>query len=340
MRDPWDVSEAEFPAAGDASEQLRFLLHYAVLAPSSHNTQPWRFRVGGNEVLLFADRTRALPVVDPDDRELTISCGAALFHLRIALRHFGYRAPTQLLPHAESADVLARVQLGERQDATPEEHALFYAIPQRRTNRLAFEPQPLPDLLLAELQAAAHDEGAWLHIVTGEPARNAVADLIAEGDRIQMADRRFRRELASWLHASRSASHDGIPAYAYGVNQLLDFATPAFALVIRTFDMGKGIGAADRDFAAGSPLLAVLGTDTDDPLGWLTAGQAMARALLHARAKGVWTSFLNPPIEVEELRPRLLAILGRAGHPQLVLRMGYGTDVKPTPRRPVGEVLL
>jgi hypothetical protein len=90
LDDPWKVSEGEFPKSGDAEEKLLFLLTYAVLAPSGHNTQPWRFRVRANEVELYADRTRGLPVVDPEDRTLIISCGAALFYLRVAIRHFGY----------------------------------------------------------------------------------------------------------------------------------------------------------------------------------------------------------------------------------------------------------
>src|SRR5918912_3713151 len=105
----WNVSENDFPKTGNASEKLRFILKYAVLAPSGHNTQPWIFRINQNDTVeLYADRTRALAVVDPDDRELVISCGAALFHLRLAIRHFGYTDITELFPHSEDKDLLAR----------------------------------------------------------------------------------------------------------------------------------------------------------------------------------------------------------------------------------------
>ena len=90
LSDPWEVFEADFPKTRDAGEKLRFLLNYAVLAPSGHNTQPWLFKVRNSEVELYTDRTRGLPVVDPEDRALVISCGAALFNLRAAVRHFGY----------------------------------------------------------------------------------------------------------------------------------------------------------------------------------------------------------------------------------------------------------
>ena len=37
-RNPWAITEQDFPVAGSVEEQLRFLLGYAILAPSSHNT--------------------------------------------------------------------------------------------------------------------------------------------------------------------------------------------------------------------------------------------------------------------------------------------------------------
>ncbi len=139
LLNPWDVREADFPATGPPAEQLRFLLHYAVLAPSGHNTQPWLFKIDGDTVELYADRSRALPVVDPDDRELTISCGAALLHLRVALRHFGYTGTVNPFPDPEDPDLLARVCMGKSREASAGEHALFQAITMRRTNRQAFE---------------------------------------------------------------------------------------------------------------------------------------------------------------------------------------------------------
>src|SRR5215204_5849075 len=111
-------------------------------------------------------------------------------------------------------------------------------------------------------------------------------------------------------------------------------------LVIRSFDLGKGQAARDRDLAEGSPLLVVFGTVSDGPAAWLATGQALQRVLLCARAAGVWSSFLNQPIEVTELRPRVADAIGRRGkHPQLLVRFGYGPSIKPEPRRPVAEVL-
>ena len=244
--DVWNVCADDFPAEGSSEEKLWFMVQYAVLAPSTHNTQPWLFRIHGNLVELYADVARALPIVDPDNRELIISCGAALFHLRTAIQYFGYKCQVETFPEPGEPALLARVHLGFKCETDAEEVLLFNAIPKRRTNRLPFQNETVPDALLAVLTRNAANEGAWLQIVESEDARYAVADLVAEADRIQWAAKRFRRELAAWLTPAQAARRDGIPGYTKGITKLPAHAAP---LVIRTFDLGQGQAAKDWDIA-------------------------------------------------------------------------------------------
>jgi hypothetical protein len=332
--DAWDVREDDFPRGAPLAEVFAFLLNYAVLAPSSHNTQPWRFRLTNEFVEVYADRTRGLPVVDPDDRALLISCGAALFHLRVAMRYFGLSDAVELLPTSDN-DLLARVRLNGDFSATQDTQAMFRAITKRRTNRQAFEAREVPDSLLVDLQTAAQREAASLIIVRGDYRRTAIVDLIAAGDRIQLGNKSFRRELAAWVRPNHSDAHDGIPGYGFGFSDVVALTGP---FVIRTFDLGNFQAARDRELAEGSPVLAAITTSGDLPVHWIAAGQALARVLLLARANRIWASFLNQPIEVESLRPQVREALDTEGYPQLILRMGYAPEVRPTPRRPVEEV--
>ena len=164
LNDSWNVSEEGFPVQGGPQEKLRFVLNYAVIAPSGHDTQPWLFRLNDDKVEMYADRTRGLAVVDPEDRALVISCGAVLFYLRMALRHFGHVGEVETFPDPEDPDLLARVRLGREHEATEEEQRLFQVIPKRHSNRQAFENLQVPGRLLSALQAAAWKEGAWLHL--------------------------------------------------------------------------------------------------------------------------------------------------------------------------------
>ena len=342
----WNVGESDFPKDGSLSEKFHFLLRYAILAPSGHNTQPWLFKIVGNNIIeVYADRSRALPLVDPDDRELIISCGAALYHLRLAANHFGIADEVQGLPDKNNPDFLARVSLSDDVEGTIKKQAendapLFEAITKRRSNRSPFENRRLPNDLLTSLKDSASANGAWLDVIDdNEDKKNILADLISQGDRIQLSDKRFRRELAAWIHPNRSKSQDGMPGYAHRMTH--DIASHIGPFLIRTFDIGKGQAAKDKDLASGSPVLAVLGTDADEPLNWIQTGQALERILLQARAKNVWTTYMNQPIEVSELRPKLLEALGRAtGFPQLLMRMGYGKEVRPTPRREIDDVMI
>ena len=334
--DPWNVVEGSFPRTSHASEQLRFLLQYAVLAPSTRNVQPWKFRLVDTEVELSVDTTRALPVVDPQCRELVISCGAALLYLRVALRHFHFAGTLRYFPDPEDPNLLARLGLGDPATPTADEEAMFKALPRRHTCRLPFRSDTVFQPVLDALAQAAEANGAWLRTIDGREARAAVAHVIAEADVVQQNDARYRRELAAWLRPNRAQESDGLPGYVFGWGDFKAWFAPFAA---RWLDSGKRRAAHDRELAEAAPLLALLGTPTDTPADWLNAGQALAQVLLLARSQGLQASYFNAPLEVPELRQRLLSILHRSGAPQLLLRLGRVTEGRPTPRRPVGEVL-
>lgn len=335
--DPWRVRERDFPAGGTMAERLAFLLNYAVLAPSSHNTQPWLFRVHADAIDLLADRRRGLPVVDPHDRELVISCGAALEFLATSVRYFGHEADVKPFPEAAARDLLARVQCGARADPDPDTKSRFAAIPERRTTRLPFAPDPVDAVTVERIRALASAHGVGLNFISNPDQCRTIAALVARGDRVQFADRRFRRELALWIHSRRGRKRDGISAAGFGMPDVL---SPAGAFVVRTFDLGDRVATRDADIAAGSPLLGLLHTTTDTPDDWLRTGRALAGVVLGATAAGVRSSYLNQPIEVESLRPELAAAAGLESFPQLLLRFGHGPLVKPAVRRPLREVVV
>ncbi|MGY1712529.1 Acg family FMN-binding oxidoreductase [Geodermatophilus sp. SYSU D00758] len=304
------------------------LVGAAVRAPSSHNTQPWRFRLADGGIDLLADRSRALPVNDPRDRELTASCGAALFLLRVATAAAGLRTAVTPFPAGEDDDLLAAVRL----DAGPAEvpRGPADAIPRRRTHRGGFRPEPLPDGLVGALDAATAEQGAVLRWVPPGAVRDEVARLVAEGDRAQFADPAWRRELASWMHPRGRG--DGLP--------VPPVAGVLTRLAVAHLDLGGPTARRDERLVRRAPSLAVLVTDGDGPRDWLAAGQALASLLLVAADAGVHAGYCNQPCQVAPLRPVLHAALAVPGHAQLVLRLGTPARLgPPAPRRPVHEVV-
>ncbi len=335
-QDPWSVLESDYPAQGTQAEQWEFLLRYAILAPSSHNSQPWKFRHRHASLEIHADRERACPVVDPQDRELIMSCGCALFHFKVAMRHFGCLGQIEILPE-HNPNLLARLHWGAEVETEAIQSKLFSAITERRTNRQPFKDKPLPSELFEQLKGTAASENASLHSIEDEPTRFALADLIWKADRTQWANAEFRRELSRWILPNHSLRQDGIPGYAAGVDDLMSSVGP---LVVRTFDLGEGEAARDQELAIGSPRLVVVCTPGDSPRDWVSAGQALAAVLLHARSENIWASFLNQPIEVPGIRHQLKSLIDTTQSPQCILRLGYADAVRPTPRREVEEVLF
>jgi nitroreductase len=312
-------------------KRIQNILQGATLAPSSHNTQPWLFEVGDSSIRLYADRTRALPVNDPDDRELLISCGCALLNLRVAAAHEALATEVSLPTEPDDEDLLAEVRLIEGKTPDQSDLALFPSIQKRRTCRKKFADRDVDEATVEELSAAVAKEGADLQIVRDPSNRKEVAALVAEGDATQWSDPSWRRELAAWMHPRRRG--DGLV--------LPGIVAPVARTVVRTFDMGRRIAANDAQLAIESQVIAVISTQHDHPNARLRAGQALERFLLSACAAGLQASYLNQPIQVSTLRPKLQNLLKLAGYPQVLLRIGYPIDEvpPPTPRRDLNVVL-
>jgi nitroreductase len=308
---------------------LEELVSAGIRAPSSHNTQPWLFERTSNGLAVLADRTRALAVNDPYDRELTISCGAALFNIEVAAAHLGYATSLDVLPDPDNADLLTEVTITPRANATRADE-LYNAIETRQTTREPFDPEPISDALRRRLSDIAENHNTALMVV-GDDKRRDLAELVAEGDRIQFADRRWRRELASWMHPRRKG--DGLV-----VPEVAGLATRA---VVTAFDVGKSIAGKDHDLITDAPLVAVLSTGRDDAGTWIEAGRALEHILLVAAADGLQVGYLNQPCQVDSLRGRLQTLLEPPQYPQVVMRFGKPSKAsRRAPRRPVQDVLV
>lgn len=313
------------PSDDDLSE----ILELATRAPSSHNTQPWRFVVAANQVALYADRDRALPVNDPDGRELVISCGAALLTLRVAAAHLGRATRVSVGPVRGDPDLLARVEFDDNLPPDGALADLHGAIARRQTCRGALSNDPVDPRVLEQFAQAAAAEGTSLHVLDAR-AQEPLAQLVEQGGKIQFGHRAWRRELASWMH--RPGSVDGLRVPA--------LALPVTRLVVSRLDVGSRAGRRDARLVRAAPVLLVLSTDVDGIPEWLHSGQALQRVLLVAAREGLSAGFLNQPCQVGgQLRSDLAGVVGVPAVPQVVLRIGVAIKPgAPTGRRPLREV--
>jgi hypothetical protein len=322
------------------------LVASAARAPSLHNSQPWRFRLRENAIELHSDPERMIPQVDPDGREMLISCGAALYGLRLGLRRLGFIPVVELMPDSVGpgsapSGPLACVRPGGRARPSRDELDLISALPHRHTHRGPFGPGRVPERLLSALTEDAAAEGAEL-ILLSEPQASELARLTETARGLQAASPPVQAEERSWARPPGSTARDGVPARARPGPAPISWPRPQ-----RREDPAHE-PLAPRDFGSpgelppGGPLpsaTAVLTTPGDTPADWLRAGQALHRLLLRAATRWVFASLHSQALESPRLRAQVRDDLGIHGTPQMLLQFGRANTAAATPRRPVTEVI-
>lgn len=311
------------------------IVRYAAMAPSLHNTQPWRFRLAGSQLELRADVTRHLTATDPDGRQLLISCGAALLGARLAVRSLGREERVTLLPDEGDVDLLARLSVGEPSRCTERDARLLAALPRRRTVRGGFLDAEVDGKLLVDLQRAAAAEGARLYLLEHPGHRRAVTELVAAAERAQRAHPDVQRELHAWTPAQGQARPDGVPSWSYPTST---GAAGPQELAPRDFDADRRWGQLAAPGPAGPGLVAVLLTPADTRRDWLVAGSALLAVLATAAAADMQASLHSQPIGLSGLRSLIADEVAVGEQPQMLLQLGHAEPGPATPRRAPADV--
>lgn len=321
-------TRTRFPSAPDAeiatpapAALLPLLAAYGALAPSPFNVQPWCFRVGRHLLELCLAPGHGAPQGPRSYRELVIACGAALFNMRVALRHFGYHDGVTVWPHADDDRTVAQIRPIEPRRETNYNRALFRAVPVRHTVRSLvrpFESRALPNDLVDEFTSAARACGGWLHVVTSASDRRALADLVFE------AGAEYRAQLL------------GTPIED-GLND--SDAADDVESELRTLAAIHADAHRAAHMLRDAPLVAILGTDDDDPARWVAGGEALEHVLLLAAAHGVFAAYANHPLRLADLRPWVSAIASRHGQAHVLLGLGFTSPPPGPPRRLPSDVI-
>jgi Nitroreductase family len=322
----------------DLAERAGYLIELAARAPSVHNTQPWRFTVTGQAIELYADASRQL-MEDLAGREMIMSCGAALFGLRLAIRSLGYQSEVDLFPESGQRRLLARVRAGRPAPMTPDERAMLKAVPHRHTHRGAFEPGPLPVGLLDHLRDDAAAEDATLTVIDDGPAYQRLAAILAAWSRwrdlypTSPAEIRTQAETLRWTRDADSQARDGVPAHAFPAAA----SGGAGRLPQRDFDLDRGWGFPPPG-GPPAPVTAVMVAQGEDEESWLRVGQALQRILLRAASRWVFARLQTQPLQSASVRAQLRSSLALPGSPQLLLELGVVRTSHPTARRPARDL--
>jgi hypothetical protein len=321
------------PLQGLAGADLQTeLVRYATMAPSSHNTQCWKFARDQDAITILPDFARRCPAVDPDDHHLFVSLGCAAENLLQAARAHGLHGEASFDPAREAV----RIALAP---ATAESSELFKAIPARQSTRADYDGRPLAADELRRLEAAGSSPQVRVLLLTGRPALDKVLDFVIQGNTAQMNDKAFVDELKAWIRFNGSdavARGDGLFSKSSG--------NPEVPRWLGTLMFGLFFTArAENDKYTGhlrsSAGVAVFAGARADKAHWVEVGRAYERFALQATALGVRTAHVNMPVEVAALRPTFAQAIGLGGEgPDLVVRFGRGPTLPPSLRRPLQAV--
>lgn len=327
---PWDVDFSGFNAEGSEKDKLKFLIHFAVLAPSSHNSQPWSFEVGQNEIMVRADMSRTLPESDKNLRQLFISLGCAIENIVIAADYFGYSSRVEY-----GADSARLIFANAPQKNDPKHLAKYISL--RRTNRMRYGSR-LPDGFLKEVKEGA-SRGAAVHIVTEKEKKDTIADAVLDSMEEAMDDDDFRKELSHYVKNNLTSSPVGMPAFGMGIPTPLSFIAP---FILRKVNMARKSRKQDEEILkTHTPAYVVIATREDAPAAWMEAGRTYERMALLATKHGVATAPMAAVIQIGDFYKRVQEVLGISERPQFFARIGYPEkDAAHSPRLNAEEVII
>jgi hypothetical protein len=318
--------------ASNAAAVQRELVRCAKLAPSSHNTQCWKFALEARAITITPDPTRRCPVVDPDDHHVFVSLGCAAENLAQAALAHGLKAE----PAFDAARDALRIALAP---TAAVRSALYQAMPQRQCTRAEYDGRPLSVDELRLLEQAAGGHGVQLLLLNDKAALDRVLEFVVQGNSVQFNDKAFVDELKSWIRFSSNEAvrrGDGLSAASSGNPTLPDWlGRLIFDFVVTPKSENDKVARHVRSSAG----IAVFVGARDDKGGWVDVGRAYERFALQATALGIRNAHLNMPVEVASLRPAFASAIGLAGQrPNLVIRFGRGPTLPPSLRRPVPAV--
>jgi hypothetical protein len=318
---------------GDVDADPRPLVHYATLAASSHNTQPWRFRCQPGRITVAADLSRRCPAVDPDDHHLYASLGCAVENLLLAAEAAGRRGTVTFDGSAAAVHI-------DFAAAPARRSALFEAIPTRQCTRTEYEERALTRSERAALEAVGNGSGVSMRLITTDLEREQVAQYVMQGNIAQFADAAWKRELRQWIRfdvAEAEASGDGLFGPVMGSPQAPRWLGELFA---RFMMNARSQNQRDLHNIRRSGAVAVFLSEQDDAPHWFEAGRCYQRVALQADALGLRSAFINQPVEVAALRGEFARYLGvSGGRVDLVIRLGHGPRMPYSLRRPLESVM-
>jgi hypothetical protein len=316
------------------SEVIRDAVELACRAPSLHNSQPWRWVADGDVLHLFADPSRIGHYTDSTGREVILSCGAVLDHLRVAMAAAGWQAIIEKYPNPNDDEHLSSIEFRRMEFVSGAQRALAEAIRRRRTDRLPYAAPSDWEVFAAALRSVIDNSGADLDVIDDD-TRPALADATRMTEQLRQRDSSYQAELEWWT--GYCDGQEGIPRSA-----LVSESEAQCVDVARDFPT-SGDSSRRAELDRDHSKILVLSTYDDSRGNVLRCGQVLSTVLLECTVAQLATCTLTHLIEIDASRQVVRRQIARIAEPQVLIRVGQAPPNEPppppTPRRPLADVL-
>ena len=335
------INISDFPTKADLESQIRFLLNYAILAPSTHNSQPWLFKIRARECDIYYDSKLLLPEADPKTRDLHISIGCAVENLILAAKYFNIFDSVSYGPFQKD-NHLAIIYFKDYTGMTNSEYkAVLDTIVKRINARGLFSSEPVPDNIINSIHSKIGNyliNGIELHLVTDENKIIKLARLTVEGLRVAYRRSTFRKEMSRWMHNSLTAKKDGLPGYALRMPLFASFILPT---LVKWFDLGALLSKLNYRSFSSAPLVLVIAASDDNPNTWLDVGRLGERLMLEFNNLGWQTSIFVAALEMGNFYKEVQKVIDIDQMPQFLFVVGKIDKLhKLTPRHKLSRKLI
>lgn len=333
---PWEVDYKEFYNLTGDEDRFKFLLRFAILAPSSHNSQPWKFRIDDNQITVFSENSRALPKSDKDGRQLFISLGTAIENILTSADFYGYKTDIRYFP-TDIPDAVVSISLTRVRNELNSDEKLIRSIINRHTNRNKYSDKKLSDGFLGWIRSLSSDKFK-IHIVDDKKQKDAVSDIVADAMIEAMDDKDFRSELSKYVRSNITKEKVGMPMFGFGVPTIPSLVVP---YVLGKFNLNR---LSKKDDSAllkdHTPYFVIINSIEDNQESWIKSGRIFQSIALMAEREGIKTAPMAAAIQIGDNYKKLKATIQTDFRPQVFFRMGYAEINTPhSPRLDVGEVL-
>lgn len=333
----WDVNIDDFYNNQTDIDKLKFLLKFAVLAPSSHNTQPWSFSVTENTIKVYREKTRRLPIADVNDRQLFLSVGCAIENIIVAANYYNYLTEIEYNQDPSKKDLMAVINFKREIMKLNDKNHLIKFIKLRRTNRNKFKNEVIDKNLIISFSNLQIDN-ATICIIEDREKLSKLSDIAINASINSMEDNGFRIELSHYVKNNLTKSSIGIPGYALGIPTFVSFALP---YLIKCFNLEK-ISKKKNEILLKkyTPYIVLITTKTDESKDWLNSGRLFQRLALLSTKNRISLSPWGAPIQIGEFYKDIQEIVKTSDRPQMFIRMGYTLKTaKSSPRLMADDVI-